>query len=72
MSDNMSLDDLKAIQRTLRVAAQGRLRDDRLRLWPTVTDHDFEAVVAALGEISVREAREVLTRLQAGKDEEVP
>lgn len=64
MSDDMSLDDFKTTVQTLRVAAQGRLRDDRLRLWPAVTDHDFAAIVNALGEISVVEARETLTRLQ--------
>lgn len=58
------LTDLRATVRELRERAQGRMRADRRRLWPHVTDHDFDAVVIALGEISVVEARDALARLE--------
>ena len=56
--------ELRETVRTLRPRAQGRIQADRARLWPHVTDHDFDAVVQAVGEISVVEAREALTRME--------
>lgn len=62
--DDISFKDLQTTVRTLRRAAQGRMRDDRSRLWPHVSDHDFNAVLDALGEISILEARIALARLE--------
>lgn len=68
MGDNtkprVGWEGLKATVQELRYSAQGRMRDDRERFWPNVSDQDFEAVLAALGEISIVEARLALTRLQ--------
>jgi hypothetical protein len=60
----LSMTDLRKTVGILRDAAQRRIQTDRLRLWPAVSDRDFNAVVSALGEISVVEAREALARLQ--------
>lgn len=68
MSNNtkprVGLEGLRATVQELRYSAQGRMRDDRPRFWPDVSDTDFEAVLVALGEVSIVEAREALTRMQ--------
>lgn len=59
------LTTLRTYVQKLRGEAQDRMRADRPRLWPRVSDQDFEAVVRALGDISLIEARAALARLEA-------
>lgn len=56
--------ELRIMAQALRQQAQGRMRADRWRLWPHVADVDFDAVVNALGEVSIIEAREALARME--------
>lgn len=58
------LTELRETVRTLRERAQDRMRADRRCLFPHVKDHDFDAVVNAVGEISIVEARDALARLE--------
>lgn len=64
--DPANLTELRAVVRILQEQARGRIRADRARLWPHVTDDDFDAVVNAVGEVSVGEARDGLTRMERG------
>lgn len=60
----MTLDELRTYVQASRETAQLALRLERQR-WPRVPDRDFDAVINALGEISVEEAFAALERLQS-------
>jgi hypothetical protein len=54
--------ELRTVVRDMRLSAIDRLCADVPKLWPRLSARTFAAVVGALGEISIIEAREALSR----------
>ena len=60
--------ELKEYAAQLRKEAQNRLRADKERFFPHVPDEDFNAIVNAVGEITIIEARIALYKIEAEKN----
>jgi hypothetical protein len=63
------LDELRVHVRDMRLSAIDRLCADVPTLWPDISGRILAAVIGALGEISVIEARAALARAQEASHE---